>query len=389
MPIRVAFNATPLLSPLTGIGNYIVNLGAAFAATGEIDAHSFYGYRWRRGVPTSLGEGTGEAAQKLRDAIKPWIPFKRELRQVQQQITFGYGLRKRAIEVYHEPNYVPICYDVPVVITVHDLSWLRYPETHPTDRVRWLERGLPRAIERAAAIIVDSDFVRKEVLAAFSVHAAKVRTVHLGVAAEFHPRDAAATAATRLRYKLEHRGYVLAVATIEPRKNLTHVLNAYALLPEALRARFPLVIAGAVGWRAAQMESTLKVLAGRGQLRFLGRVPPAELPALYAASAVFVFPSYYEGFGLPPLEAMASGVPVIFSSRASLPEVVGDGGLGVDPDRPEETCMYLRALLEDAARRDEIARRGIARAALFTWSGCARATSAVYREATEGQPGAA
>ncbi len=383
MPIRVAFNATPLLSPLTGIGNYIVNLGAAFAASGEIDAYSFYGYRWRRGVPTSFGQGPGQAAQKLRDVIKPWVPFKRELRQVKQQIAFGYGLRKRAIDVYHEPNYVPICYDVPVVITVHDLSWLRYPETHPADRIRWLERGLPRAIEHAAAIIVDSDFVRQEVLTTFPVHATKVRTVHLGVAAEFHPRDAEATAATRLHYKLEHRGYVLAVATIEPRKNLTHVLNAYALLPESLRVRFPLVIAGAAGWRATRMESELKALAGRGQLRFLGRVPPAELPALYAASAVFVFPSYYEGFGLPPLEAMASGVPVIFSNRASLPEVVGDGGLSIDPDRPEETCTNLRALLEDVARRDEIARRGIARAALFTWGACARATLASYRDSIQ------
>ena len=384
MPIRVAFNATPLLSPLTGIGNYIVSLGAALVADSRIDAHSFYGYRWRREVPTALEEGAGVVAHRVRDAVKPWIPFKRELRQAQQKIAFGHGLRKRAIDVYHEPNYVPICYDVPVVITVHDLSWLRYPETHPADRVRWLERGLPRAIERAAAIIVDSEFVRQEVLSTFSVRAAKVRTVHLGVAAEFHPRDGAATAATRSRYQLKHRGYVLTIATIEPRKNLAHVLTAYALLPEALRVRFPLVIAGAAGWRATQMESELRALAGRGQLRFLGRVPAAELPALYAASAVFVFPSYYEGFGLPPLEAMASGAPVIFSDRASLPEVVGPNGLSVDPDRPEETCMHLHALLEDDALRDEFSRRGVARAGLFTWNACARATSALYREAARG-----
>ena len=384
MPIRVAFNATPLLSPLTGIGNYIVHLGSALAANDEIDAHSFYGYRWRSGLPTARREATGEATQKLREVVKPWIPFKRELRQAKQRLAFGYGLRKRAIEVYHEPNYVPISYAVPVVITVHDLSWLRYPETHPPDRVRWLQRGLPNAIERAAAVIVDSDFVRQEVLTTFPVRAQKVRTVHLGIAAEFHPRDAEATAATRARYKLENKSYVLTVATIEPRKNLTHVLNAYALLPESLRKRFPLVIAGAVGWRAKEIETELKALADRGQLRFLGRVPPAELPALYAAAAVFVFPSYYEGFGLPPLEAMASGVAVICGNRASLPEVVGDCGIGVDPDCPEETYRHLRMLLEDTARRDDIGHRGITRAARFTWDACARATLAVYREASEG-----
>src|ERR1700736_3561680 len=147
MAIRVAFNATPLLSPLTGIGNYIVELGAALAATGDVDAYSFYRYRWRHESPQRPAD-SGGSLSPLVERIKPWLPLKGLLRHAVREFGFARGLRKHAIEVYHEQNYIPLGYGAPVVITIHDLSWIRYPETHPVDRVRWLERGLPRAIER-------------------------------------------------------------------------------------------------------------------------------------------------------------------------------------------------------------------------------------------------
>ncbi|MGA8031575.1 MAG: glycosyltransferase family 1 protein, partial [Casimicrobiaceae bacterium] len=139
MALRVGFNATPLLAPLTGIGNYIVRLGAALAASGETDLYAFYGRRWRHEAPTVPGgRRNRHSTRALIDVIKPLVPLRRELRQAQQQFSFARGLRRHAIDVYHEPNYVPIGYDVPVVVSVHDLSWLRYPQTHPRDRVRWL-----------------------------------------------------------------------------------------------------------------------------------------------------------------------------------------------------------------------------------------------------------
>lgn len=382
MALRVGFNATPLLAPLTGIGNYIVRLGAALAASGEADLYAFYGHRWRHGAPTVPGgshHGPLARSRQLSDFIKPFVPFRRELRQAQQQLSFARGLRRHAIEVYHEPNYVPIRYDVPVVVTIHDLSWLRHPETHPRDRVRWLERGMPRVVERAAAIIVDSEFVRQEVTAGLDVAPARVRAIHLGVSGEFRPRGELETRAVLQALDLAHGGYVLSVGTIEPRKNVGHVLAAYARLPEALRNRYPLVVAGAGGWRAADLERDLHALAAAGRIRFLGNVPDADLPALYAGAAAFVFASKYEGFGLPPLEAMASGVPALVSDRASLPEVVGDAAWLIDPERPEDTAHRLEALLDDADARSVLARRGIERAARFTWDACARATLDVYR----------
>jgi glycosyltransferase involved in cell wall biosynthesis len=380
MALRVAFNATPLFSPLTGVGTYIVRLGEGLAATGEVDQFSFYGHRWRHEPPFLSEPGIRRSVvRSLRDAIKPLVPFGRDLRAAQQGIMFTRGLRRNAIELYHEPNYVPLSYDVPFVTTVHDLSWLRYPETHPRGRVRWLERGLPPALDRAAAILVDSEFVRSEVIATFRVDARRVHTAYLGVSSKFRPHSAMETASALRGFDLTHGEYLLTVGTIEPRKNVGHVLRAYARLPAKLRDRYPLVVAGARGWRASRLERELRSLAGRGGIRLLGHVPAADLPSLYAGSAAFVFASLYEGFGLPPLEAMACGVPVLVSNRGALPEITGNVGVKIDPEQPEHTARKIEALLEDPVASAERARLGIRRAAAFSWDACARATLNVYR----------
>jgi len=380
MKLRVGINATPLLSPLTGIGNYITHLAAALDAGGEVDLYAFYGRTWKHSRPAPLVEDLAfnPNASRARDVLKRFAPWVRDMRHAQQQLLFGHGARRNAIELYHEPNYVPFRADVPVVITVHDLSWLRYPGTHPPDRVRWLRREMPRAIERAAAILVDSEFTRREVLAAFARHPQDVHAVHLGVAREFRPRSPEDTLISLREMDLVHGEYLLTVGTIEPRKNVVHALAAYALLPATLRKRYPLVVAGVGGWRAAGLERKLRALANAGQIRMLGHVPHRHLPNLYAGAAAFLYPSHYEGFGLPPLEAMASGVPALVSDRASLPEVTGDAAMMIDPERPELTSAKIEALLESDADRADFARRGLLRAGQFTWETCARGTLGVY-----------
>lgn len=377
MTMRVAFNATPLLSPLTGIGQYIVELSAALTATGDVDPYSFYWCRWRHESPRPPADLNG-VPLSLVQQVKPWLPFRGGLRIAAKQLGFSGGLRRHAIDLYHEQNYVPLGYDVPVVITIHDLSWFHYPETHPADRVRWLARGLPKALERAGAIMVDSNFVRSEVIETFGVAPERVHTAHLGVSSVYRQRTKEETAGALQSIGLSHGRYILTVGTIEPRKNVLHVLEAFAQIPAAIRERFPLVVAGARGWRASDIVSRLRRLADRGQIRFLGHVGEATLPCLYAGAASFVFPSLYEGFGLPPLEAMASGVPVIASNRASVPEVMGDAGQSLEPDSPEDTAAKITALLDDPSERAAMAQRGIERAAGFTWEACAAVTRKVY-----------
>jgi O-antigen biosynthesis alpha-1,3-rhamnosyltransferase len=381
--LRVGLNATALALPRTGIGNYIVHLAAALGARSDVELHAFEGAGWRVSAQPPPDAPAAGTSAKIRAVLKPLDPFKRRLRRVIQQHRFARGARTLSLDLYHEPNYVPIESDLPLVTTIHDLSWIRYPGMHPADRVRWLEHSMPRAVDRAAAILVDSDFTRSEVIAQFRCPAERVHTAHLGVAGEFHPRTSEQTCDALAPFGLTHGGYVLNVGTIEPRKNLGHVLDAYLGLPAGLRKRYPLVVAGARGWRAAAIEKRLHTLDASSELRFLGRVDHDALAPLYAGAAAFVFPSLYEGFGLPPLEAMASGVPVLASNRASIPEVVGDGAVLVDPDSPEETSKRLQALLEDAAMRADLGRRGVERARAFTWDACAARTLVAYRAALQ------
>lgn len=380
MPLRVAYNATPLLSPLTGIGNYIVELGQALAASGAVDAYSFYRYRWRHEAPVPPPESFPLTSAVVQRA-KPWIPFRKSLRIAAQHLGFSRGLREHGIDLYHEPNYVPLRYDVPVVITVHDLSWLHYPETHPADRVHWLVRGMPRAVAEARAVLVDSDFVRDEVVLHLGLPPQRVHTAHLGVSEVYREQSSEETAPALSGLGLTHGHYLLTVGTIEPRKNLQHVLEAFALLPAELRERFPLVVAGAPGWRAVEIASRLRRLADDGQIRFLGHVDRQALPALYAGARAFVFASLYEGFGLPPLEAMACGVPVVVSNRASMPEIAGEAGILTHPEDPERTAGHLRELLEDPVAHAFRSRASLERASHFSWAACARRTHAVYQAA--------
>jgi alpha-1,3-rhamnosyl/mannosyltransferase len=385
--LRVGLNATALASPLTGIGNYVVHLAAALQASGEAELRMFDGAHWHDTPRDALAATAPQRGSRLRRLAKPFVPFKRQLRRAKQQHAFSRGAQGERIDLYHEPNYIAFASDVPFVTTIHDLSWLRFPHTHPRDRVRWLSRAMPGTLERAAAIIVDSDFVRGEVVTQFACPPDRVHTVHLGVDSTFRPRTAEETAATLAALRLRHGDYVLCVGTIEPRKNIDHALDAYALLPQALRARHPLVVAGTRGWRAAAVERRLRTLAARGQVRFLGEVEAASLPSLYAGAAAFVFPSLYEGFGLPPLEAMACGVPVLVTDRASLPEIAGGAAILLDPAVPEATARQLQSLLEDADARRQWSARARARAAVFSWGACAKRTLAVYRSALQAARG--
>ena len=381
-PLTVALNAIALLSPLTGIGRYVAELAAALEKQG-VRIRYFSGAHWSDRPPNlaAAAAAAGGWPGELLRRLGRQLPGARRLSRRLKQRCFDRGMGEPRPALYHDPNYLAYRFDGPTVITAHDASWVRHPETHPRERVRSMERMFPEALARAQRIIVDSDFVAGEMHAIFGVPYARLRTVYLGVAPSFRPLPPAQTLALCQRHGLAHGRYVLALGTLEPRKNLGVLLRAYRNLAPGLAREFPLVIAGMQGWRHGEVDREIGALERAGLLRMLGRVAEDDLPALYAAAAVFVYPSIYEGFGLPPLEAMKSGVPVIVADSSSLPEVVGEAGKRFEAQDADALAEILSGLLEDGKLRQGMAAAGIARAAGFTWERCAQQTRVVYAEA--------
>lgn len=375
--MRVILNVDAISAPLTGIGRYALELAQGLARHAAIDELRLYSaFRWVDDPEHAL------AANRTIARLRRNLPFKTQALELYTQLRgalFRAHTRKLQGYVLHTPNYILMPFDGPTVTTVHDLSALNHPETHPIERVRFLDRHLPRTLERADRVLTDSQFIADEVHARLSVPRAKLRVVPLGVDPVFRPRTDAELSEVLAHHGLSPRAYLLVVATQEPRKNLARLVRAYAALPPASRERHPLVIVGARGWLNRDLERTLAPLEAQGAARRLGYVGESELPLIYAGAHAFAFPSIYEGFGLPVLEALASGIPVLTSNVSSLPEIAGDIALGVDPFDEAALRDGLARLLDDEDWRAAASIRGIEQARRFPWSRCVDETVDAYR----------
>lgn len=334
--MNILLNTESLRPPLTGIGNYTFNLlrelqsmavaerfdcfdGQTFTAAAQTLAACEPAQQTGASPPSANGDSWRSGIRKLVRAL----PLAYPLRAAVLNYRFGREAQLRRGFVYHEPNFILKPYDGPCVATVHDLSFIHHPQFHPRERVAWLTRELPRTLERADFVITDSELVRGELIEQFSVSPERVRAIYLGADARFAPRTVTETTAVLARYGLEHGAYVAFVGTLEPRKGLAVLLDAWLGLPAALRKAYPLVIAGAPGWCNEQLLARTQVLQASGDIRFLSFVSAHDLPYIYAGATTFVYPSIYEGFGLPVLEAMASGVPVICTAGTAMAEFAG------------------------------------------------------------------
>ena len=373
--MRVAFNGSSLLSPLTGIGQYTYHLAHGLLAAQQVEVDFFYGSGWSkesRDVPLP-------GIASFKSILSKVLPSAYSLSRMVRQYRFTTGLQATGAQVYHEPNFLAFKSEVPAVITVHDLSWIRFPGSHPPERVRQMNKYFEPGLRRAKLILTDSAFVKRELIDVFAVPAQSIITVPLGVDSLFRPLDAGASAPVLSRHCLTHRGYMLAVGTLEPRKNLQAALSAFSTLPPALRRRCPMVVVGMSGWRTSAIEQQLAPLVAAGEVIQLGYVSRSDLAVIIAGAITLVYPSIYEGFGLPPLEAMACAVPVITSDVSSLPEVVGDTGLLVHPHDVEAIARHMLEMVEDPQRRDALGERALSRSREFSWDRCVGHTIDAYR----------
>lgn len=288
------------------------------------------------------------------------------------------------VEVYFVPNinFVAVSRRCRLVVTAHDLSFEYFPEAFSWKQRFWHYiinfRGL---LKRADAIIAVSQSTKADLEAVYKILADKISVIRSGVDLEFRPlsRNAAELFNVQKKYKLPYK-FILSLGTFEPRKNTVALVTAFEafcrVYPE-LAKEYHLVLAGAYGWKSDELKEAVLSSPVREKIHCLGYVEPQDKPALYNLAHVFVYPSFYEGFGFPPLEAMACGTPVITSHVSSLPEVVGSAGVLIDPYRPDDIVNALAAILGDATYRETLSKKGITRAGTFQWSETARKTYSV------------
>lgn len=264
------------------------------------------------------------------------------------------------------------------VVTVHDLGYLAFPETHTFARRLELHLTTRWSAHTARQVIAISQATRADLIRHYQVDTAKIHVIHHGVGRQFQPiHDASTLAAARERYGLTHAQatpYLLYIGTVQPRKNLLRLIDAFALTLQRIEQPLLLVLAGKRGWRTAAIEQRAATLGIADHVRFTGYVDDHDLPALLSGALAFVFPSLYEGFGMPVLEAMACGTPVLTSTTSSLPEVAGDAALLVAPHDSTALARALQELISNDALRAKLRERGLARAAQFTWERCAAET---------------
>lgn len=363
MSLRLILSVEALEPRLTGIGRYNWALASRLRDMDVVDDLRF----WRS------GHWIADPAALLQPDHMPardWRP--RWMRDVAQS-------RFARTHVFHGPNYFLPDWAEGGIVTVHDLSIFRYPETHPADRLAHFEKRFARSLAIAGHVITDSETVRQEVIATLAVPASRVTAIHLGVDPIFHPREDEEMAPVLLHYGLKPRRYALCVSTVEPRKRIAKLLSAWALLPPAIQACWPLMVTGGSGWLSDDIKALMDKGQRAGWVRYLGFVPDAHLPILYAGAGLFLYPSVYEGFGLPPAEAMASGVPVLVSNVSCLPEIADGAAMLVDPDDVEDFAMRITKALEDRNWRRTARERGLQVAARYDWDACVKSTVALYR----------
>ena len=370
--MRVGLDGYPLCEPLTGVGHYTFELARALALEYPADQFELIApFDFQASVVAQL------AADNLSNLTLVTLGLK-NVRGRWWSFDLPRYLKRARLDLFHGTNYeLPLWNARGSVLTAHDLSALLYPELHRKQLARRLRLRLPLAVKRAKAIITPTETVKNELCAQLKVNSRKVTAIHEAPRSSFHPATAAECAQTQARLGIEPE-FLLFVGTLEPRKNLSTLLQAFARIIREMSLRPQLVIAGGQGWL---MEQTLEVLRAEAiseRVRFTGYLDDDDLRALYSSCRAFIYPSLYEGFGLPPLEAMACGAPVIGSRIGVLQETLSDTALLVPATDAAALTAAIVEILSNAQRREEMRAIGMKQAATFSWKKAAAATRRVY-----------
>jgi glycosyltransferase involved in cell wall biosynthesis len=377
--MHIAIDYTPAIHQRAGIGRYTRGLVQALT---RLDAENRYtllalGQSGAHFVPTALPTNFSIRFAPISDRWATVLWYRLNL-------PLPVELFSGRADLFHGPSFTLPPSFAPSLLTVHDLSFLRYPQgAHPA-LLAWLTKAVPRSLHRARHVLADSESTRADLIELMQVPPDQITVIGAGVDEHFKPVDEPETLArVRSHYQLPDR-FVLSISTLEPRKNFTGLIAAFNLMAISSVPDLHLVIAGGKGWLYDDIFAAAEASPLRERIHFAGYVADEDLPALYSLAALFAFPSHYEGFGIPVLEAMACGTPVVCADNSSLPEIAGDAALLVEATDTEALADAMHQLSIDTSVREELIRRGYEQAGRFTWEQAARRLVKVYHNMVRG-----
>ena len=349
-----------LLSSLTGIGKYTNEVAKHLEKYDDIEMNYFYGYYSKKRMEPEDGTEI--------KSIKAFLSDKPLLKKVSRKaLIFLSKIFAPKFDLYWVPNIIPLegIKARKIVSTVHDFSFYVYPQWHPQERLDYFHTYFFKNVQKSDWIITGSEFSKKEIIHYLEYPEEKITVINHGVDLELYKvygNDI--LNATKNKFDLKDN-FLLFVGSIEPRKNLVNLLNAYHPLSEDIKAKYPLILVGFKGWENDEVMKAIE--KEKKYVKYLGYLSDKALAHVYNLASLFIYPSLYEGFGIPPLEAMACGTAVISSNAASLPEACGDAVTYIDPEKPEDIADKIEYILNDVAMRNNMILKGLERVQRFTW----------------------
>ncbi|WP_245742901.1 glycosyltransferase family 4 protein [Desulfobacula phenolica] len=380
--MKILVDSIPMSGLLTGIARYLRNLYTTMNSMDPVDVAYFNGRTTTDAMPPSADslswQNTNRSVRTLPDALVFGL---RAARWFKYEYYLNKICRKdpSAFSVYHETAFTPAKLTaIPTVYSVYDLSLRRYRDTHPKERVWLFEYFIKIRLRYAKHILTISEFIRQEIMDEFKVPPSMVTAVPLAPDPLFFPCSDEGVKAVRRYYNLPE-SYLLFVSSLEPRKNIDLLIDALALA----HTDIPMVFVGWQGWGKKRWLEKIKGKNFKNRIYLTGHIPDHDLRAVYTGATALVYPSLYEGFGLPIVEAMACNCPVICSDTASMPEVAGDAAVLIDPARSDDLAHAIEILVHDTETRNDLVKKGRLRAAAFTWEKTAGQTLDVFKRVAE------
>jgi glycosyltransferase involved in cell wall biosynthesis len=374
--MRVGIDFTAGIHQRGGIGRYTRELFRALISLDQQDDFVVYYSHPRGQRPERVFPKTKNVAERPFGISDRWLSVLWFRLHMPVPIDMVTG----PVDLFHFPNFMlPPVRRARTVVTVHDLSFLLHPECAEEGNRAYLERTVPDSVRRADFVVVDSANTQNDLIVLLDADPARIEVIYPAVDSHFRPiDDEEALSAVRDKYNL-HFPFILNQNVIEPRKNIPRLIEAFSRLKRDLGISHRLVIGGGLGWMYESVFQAVEEFNVADSVVFLGYVPDEDLPALYNLADLFVYPSIYEGFGIPCVEAMACGTPVVASNTSSLPEAIGDAGLMVRPTDVDGIAEAIAQVLTNPTLRHDLRRRGLERAQLFTWQASAEKVLGIYR----------